>query len=106
MKVLEVAAKVYEHEARIIKMFFEKGPIDGITETQLLHFIESRINVCLNNLGYKKLYDVKYNPIADWFYDNINGFQFNDFFSGVGASYNRNWSETEFAWGQLTGEDQ
>lgn len=97
-KILEVARLVFEHESRIIAMFFEKGPIDGITETQLLHFIQSRINVCLNNLGYKKEYDVHYNPIASWFYDSINSFQFNDFFSGIGASYNRDWAETEFIW--------
>lgn len=97
-KVLEIAGKVLEHECRIIEMFFEKGTIDGITETQLKHFVESRINICLNNLGYPKLYDVKYNPIAEWFYDGINNFQFNDFFSGVGSSYNRNWSEDAFTW--------
>jgi len=96
--ILEVAAQVYEHECRIIEMFFEKGKIEGITETQLKHFVQSRINICLNNLGYKKLYEVTYNPIADWFYDGINNFQFNDFFSGIGASYNRNWSESGFVW--------
>jgi ribonucleotide reductase beta subunit family protein with ferritin-like domain len=96
--ILQIAHKVFEHEARIIAMFFEKGPIDGITETQLLHFAQSRVNICLQNLGYEKLFEVKYNPIADWFYDNINNFQFNDFFSGVGASYNRNWSEAGFTW--------
>lgn len=44
------------------------------------------------------MYDVTYNPIAEWFYDGINNFQFNDFFSGVGASYNRSWIESEFEW--------
>lgn len=44
------------------------------------------------------MYDVTYNPIAEWFYDGINNFQFNDFFSGVGASYNRSWVESEFEW--------
>jgi ribonucleoside-diphosphate reductase beta chain len=97
-KIIQVAEKVYEHECRIIEMFFEQGKIEGITETQLKHFVQSRINVCLNNLGYKKLYEVTYNPIAEWFYDSINNFQFNDFFSGVGASYNRDWSEDGFVW--------
>lgn len=96
--IIEVAKQVYEHECRIIEMFFEKGKIEGITETQLKHFVQSRINICLNNLGYKKLYEVTYNPIADWFYDGINNFQYNDFFSGVGSSYNRNWSEAAFVW--------
>lgn len=93
-----IAEQVFYHESRIIDMFFEKGPIDGITDLQMKNFVKSRINICLENLGYSKMYDVTYNPIAEWFYDGINNFQFNDFFSGVGASYNRSWVESEFEW--------
>jgi ribonucleoside-diphosphate reductase beta chain len=103
LSIFDVAGKVYEHECRIIEMFFEKGTIEGITLTQLKHFVQSRINVCLANLGYKKLYEVTYNPIAEWFYDGINNFQFNDFFSGVGSSYNRSWSEQNFTWSKQDG---
>ena len=39
-----------------------------------------------------------YNPIADWFYDGINAYQMNDFFTGVGREYNRNWDEKGFNW--------
>jgi ribonucleotide reductase beta subunit family protein with ferritin-like domain len=94
----QAARALYEHEARIADMIFEKGSIAGITATQLKHFVQSRLNECLTNLGFEKEFEVKYNPIADWFYDGINGFAFNDFFSGVGNSYQRNWSETEFVW--------
>lgn len=94
----QAARALYEHEARIADMIFEKGSISGITATQLKHFVQSRLNECLANLGFEKEFDVKYNPIADWFYDGINGFAFNDFFSGVGNSYQRNWSEAEFVW--------
>jgi hypothetical protein len=52
----------------------------------------------LKELGYEKEYDVKYNPISSWFYSGINKFQYNDFFSGVGREYNRNWDETGFKW--------
>jgi len=92
------AEKVYEHECRIVDMIFEKGEIEGTTPVQLKHFVESRINQCLQELGYKNMFEVKYNPIADWFYDGITGFSFNDFFSGVGNSYTRNWSETDFVY--------
>jgi ribonucleotide reductase beta subunit family protein with ferritin-like domain len=81
-------------------MIFEKGHIDGITPKQMQHFVESRLNMCLRQLGYQNIYKVDYNPIADWFYDGINGYQFNDFFSGIGSSYNRSWSESEFVWVQ------
>ena len=97
-RIIEGAQKIYEHECEIIKMIFEKGPIEGITEKQLVHFVESRINECLKQLGFKKIYDVKYNPIAEWFYKAINDYSFNDFFSGIGNQYHRNWDETAFVW--------
>lgn len=97
-KIIESALKLYEHEKEIIKMIFEKGSIEGITELQLVHFVESRINECLKQLGIKKIFDVKYNPIAEWFYKAINDYSFNDFFSGMSNQYHRNWDESAFVW--------
>lgn len=96
--IYKMAEQLKEHEFRIVDMIFEKGHIDGITDVQLKHFVESRINLVLGQLGLPNLYKVDYNPIADWFYDGINGFAFNDFFSGIGNSYSRSWSESEFKW--------
>lgn len=92
------AEKLREHEYRIIEMIFEKGHIDGITETQMKHFVDGRVNLCLKELGLKSIIKVDYDPIASWFYDGINGFSYNDFFSGIGNSYSRDWSESEFKW--------
>jgi ribonucleotide reductase beta subunit family protein with ferritin-like domain len=97
-KVLAAATKLYEHEIRIVEMVFEQGAIDGITDVQMKNFVQSRINACLQELGYTKIFEVKYNPIAEWFYDGINSYQFNDTFSGVGSSYHRNWDESAFVW--------
>lgn len=99
-KIIEAAHTIREHEFRIIDMIFEKGNIEGITKVQMQHFVESRINLCLKNLGISKLYEVSYNPIADWFYDGINAYQMNDFFTGIGNQYNRNWDEAAFTWGE------
>lgn len=97
-KVREVARKIYEHECQIIAMLFEKGDIKGITAHQLENFVQSRVNECLKNLGFGKEYDVKYNPISDWFYKGINDYTFNDFFSGMGNQYHRNWDSSAFVW--------
>ena len=43
----EVAQKVLEHEEAIIDKLFEKGDIEGVTKTQMISFIKSRINVCM-----------------------------------------------------------
>jgi len=99
-KIIEAAKTIYEHEARIVDMVFEEGPMDGITDVQMKRFIESRLDLCLKNLGIAKQFGTNYNPIAEWFYDGINAYQMNDFFTGVGNSYNRNWSENHFTWGQ------
>lgn len=98
VKLRAMAHKLYEHEKQIIEMLFEKGEIKGITAHQLENFVQSRVNECLKQLGFDKEYDVKYNPISEWFYKGINDYQFNDFFSGVGNQYNRNWDETGFTW--------
>lgn len=97
-KIYESAKQLFEHETRIVDMIFEKGKIDGITETQMKNFVQSRINLCLKELDLAPLYEISYNPISEWFYSGINGFAYNDFFSGLGNSYNRNWSESEFKW--------
>lgn len=88
-----------QHEHHIVDMIFEKGKIEGITPVQMRHFIDSRLNICLKNLGLEPLYEVTYNPIADWFYSGINNFQYNDFFTGIGNQYQRNWNEKEFVYG-------
>lgn len=97
-EVYSLCDKVREHEYRIVDMLFEKGSMDGITDIQMKHFVDSRINTCLQQLGLKSKYEVKYNPIADWFYKGINNYQFNDFFSGIGREYKRGWKESEFKW--------
>ena len=97
-EILKLAQKVLEHESRIIDMIFEKGDIEGITAKDMKIFIMSRINICLENLGIPKLFDITENLVADWFYKGITGFQYNDFFAGVGASYSRGWSQSAFIW--------
>jgi ribonucleoside-diphosphate reductase beta chain len=97
-KVVLAAHKIYEHEAQIIDMIFEKGNIKGITEHQMKNFVQSRINICLKNLGIEPIFDVGYNPIASWFYKGVEGLQLHDFFNRVGSDYNRDWSESKFIW--------
>lgn len=97
-KLIATANEVYEHECRIIDMIFEKGHIKGITDHQLKHFVQSRLDLCLKNLGIEPIFKPHYNPIASWFYKGINSIQFHDFFSRVGNEYNRNWNEEKFTW--------
>jgi ribonucleotide reductase beta subunit family protein with ferritin-like domain len=89
---------VRDHEHKIIDMIFEKGKIVGITEHQLKNFVDSRLNLCMQQLGFQPLYEVNYNPIASWFYKNLQSSQLHDFFQKQGNSYNRDWKEQNFNW--------
>jgi ribonucleoside-diphosphate reductase beta chain len=92
----EVAEKVLDHEIAIIDKLFEKGDIEGITKTQMVSFVKSRINLCMRNMGFNNIHKVDYNPVSDWFYKGINGYAMNDFFVSVGNQYQRNWTGKGF----------
>jgi ribonucleotide reductase beta subunit family protein with ferritin-like domain len=95
-RVRDVAEYIYAHEARIVEMLFDHGPIPGIERADLEAFVKSRVNMTLQNMRMEPLFEVPTNPIADWFYNGINGTQFHDFFQVTGNEYNRTIGETEF----------
>ena len=94
----ETAVVVLEHESIIIDKIFEKGAMKGITDTQLKHFVESRLDACMENLGFKAIFKPPYNPIAKWFYKDLESSTLHDFFSSQGSDYNRAWTEGKFVW--------
>lgn len=96
--IIECAKKIYEHECLIIEKIFQGGTIKGITAKQMENFIQHRIDLCLQNLGLEAIYNPDYNPIADWFYDDINSYKFNDFFASGGFEYQRGYNEERFIW--------
>lgn len=96
-RVRTVAEHLYLHEARIVEMLFEHGPIAGIEQADLQTFVKSRVNLTLDNMGMEPLFEFADNPVADWFYNGINGTQFHDFFQVTGNEYNRNVGEMEFS---------
>lgn len=89
---------ILEHECIIIGKLFEKGPVKGISAAQLKHFVESRLDVCLQNLGYHAEFKPTYNPIKDWFYLDLESSILHDFFATQGSDYNRSWVEKRFVW--------
>lgn len=99
IQLIDTAHKIAMHEDRIIDMIFEKGDIEGINQEDLRTFVRSRLNLCLENLGVEKIFEVGENPIAEWFYKGINSYQLHDFFTGVGSEYNRAGAdESTFEW--------
>lgn len=96
--IYDAAEVIREHEFKIIDKIFSKGSIRGITSQQLKNFVEHRIDLCLENLGLAPIFLPESNPIADWFYDDINAFKLHDFFNSTGSQYQRNYNENEFVW--------
>ena len=94
--IISAAHTVLDHEISISKKLFEKGPIVGITEHQLVCFAKSRINTVMGYLGYEKVFDIPYNPIGSWFYKGVDGFGMIDFFNSQGNQYVRGWDGEGF----------
>jgi len=48
-------------------------------------------------LGYEAIFNVEYNPIAEWFYKGITGYASQDFFNSKGNQYSRDWNLMGFS---------
>lgn len=95
-QIYELAEHLCEHEQRIVDILFENGPIEGIAGEDIKEFVKDRVDMTLSNLNLEKIYNVKENPVADWFYNTINGLGLHDFFSKQGNSYQRSFGEGDF----------
>lgn len=98
-EIYKAALTILGHEASIIDMIFSHGSIEGITDDNLVLFVQNRIEQCLHNLGLE-CPKTEVSPINDWFYSGINNYQFNDFFTAQGREYVREWNEAGFVWNQ------
>lgn len=96
--IREVAKVLAEHEERIAEMLFEKGPLRGMTLEGLKTFVRSRVDICLGDLGIEPIFNIVNNPVAEWFYKSAQGYQANDFFSGISREYTRGWNHDKFVW--------
>lgn len=97
-KIYRAAEIIREHEHRIVDMIFEKGTIEGITKVQMKNFVDSRLDLCLQNLGLSAKFTPASNPIGEWFYLGITAAKMHDFFAKQGNQYHRDWTETAFVW--------
>ena len=96
-QIYNAAKVIQEHEFKIVDKIFEKGRISNINKRQMKTFINSRINLCLMNIGLEAQFDEEDNTIADWFYAGISAAKIHDFFNTQGNNYHRKWSDTRFA---------
>lgn len=87
LAITTVYNTLVDQEDLIIDEMFSQGGIKHITADNLKTFVRSRANKKLEDMGYKPIYEVGENPVADWFYDMINAQELTDFFHNESTSY-------------------
>lgn len=92
-KIKRIAEKVYEHEAELCDIIFEKGGIRTITKEEILDFIKDRINMVLSYLDMKPMFEKEPGVVSEWFYSQLNSFKYSDFFSAQQIQYVRSWKK-------------
>lgn len=93
------AEQLLQHEYQIIDMLYSEGDLETVNKEDLQDFVSSRIAICLKNLNMDGTrYEVDNNPVADWFYDQVNNVGLHDFFVSSGNSYERGIESTGFQW--------
>lgn len=90
-KILKMARNLYEHEMRITDLMFSVGENRVVTKEDLKSFIRDRVNVVLQRLEIKPMFDEDTGVISDWFYKQLNTVKVPDFFAGTQIQYRRNW---------------
>ncbi len=98
LDIYKTARMLVSQEETIIDRIFAKGYIEGIDADDMKAFVRERANMCLSNLGLDMIFTNTNNTISEWFYQGINNYQMNDFFTGQGREYVRTWDETAFIW--------
>ncbi|MFD1630026.1 ribonucleotide-diphosphate reductase subunit beta [Pseudopedobacter beijingensis] len=78
-------------EDEILGWIFENGELDHIKRNDLLNFMKYRIDVSLQQIGFKKLYNVteaEYSPMV-WFEEEIFANSLDDFFAKRPVEYTK-----------------
>ena len=92
--IIKAAETMVTLETKYIDKMFEKGDIEGISATDLKHFIKKRTNEKLVELGYLDLgnyfaYDKNAAANLNWFYHLTGGVTHTDFFAIRSTDYSK-----------------
>lgn len=92
-KIYHMARTVADHERQIIKKLFEVPGNRVVTEAELIHFMEDRIDVVLGRLELDPIYGRDKGEISKWFYQQLSSVKVPDFFANTQIQYTRNWAK-------------
>jgi ribonucleoside-diphosphate reductase beta chain len=92
--IIKAAELMVSLEHNYIDKMFEAGDVEGISSSDLKHFLRKRTNEKLVELGYLDLgnyfsYDDKKAKNLDWFYHLTGGVTHTDFFAIRPTDYSK-----------------
>lgn len=61
-----------EHEKNWANHLFSKGPLLGLSVSQLHGYVEWLANIRLRSMGYEQIFETKKNPMGSWLKEYIN----------------------------------
>lgn len=71
-KVYDAYNMAVEQEKRWVDYLFSKGSLLGLNSEILKNYIEWLANNRLSSLGYKKIFEIKKNPLGNWYDQFMN----------------------------------
>jgi ribonucleotide reductase beta subunit family protein with ferritin-like domain len=88
-----LAGAVAAHEKRINRLLFAIPGNRVISQQELDHFVEDRIDVVLTRLEQPPLFNRDKGVISNWFYQQLSTVKVPDFFATTQLQYTRNWAK-------------
>ena len=88
-----IAEKVYQHELRINDLLFAIPGNRVVTNQELQHFHEDRIDVVLGRLEMPPMFGHEKGLISTWFYQQLSSVKVPDFFATTQIQYRRDWAK-------------
>lgn len=95
--IIAMAERVAEHEQRIIDLLFSIPGNRVVTQEEVQHFMQDRINVVLNRLTNPPMFNSPSGVISSWFYQQLSTVKVPDFFAATQLQYTRNWAKHKLA---------
>ena len=95
--VYNIVINLYNHEIDIIHKLwsFEESTgtkIRVVQKEELVEFVQDRVNIVMQYLGYDPIFTKEKGTISEQFYLNVSSFKSSDFFANTQLQYKRNWS--------------
>lgn len=91
--IWKMAQQVALHERQITTKLFEVPGNRVVTEEEVVHFFQDRINVVLDRLSMPVMFPQEKGVISGWFYQQLSTVKVPDFFAATQLQYRRSWAK-------------